>query len=184
MGTVDMSWLLGWQQGQPSSQPQPWQEQPVSDWSENSEMYKKVIDALMAKVQAKYGELNAAKFSWDNQNAAQRNDILKTIFETMKASGVDPWDPQAINEFMAELEQDSPDLFELFTEALNALLGPEVAQAQAQWQVDTTIPPEGQPQSPDDPTQSPEDPTQSPADPTQSPSLNLKGRFPNIPQQV
>jgi hypothetical protein len=33
---------------------------------------------------------------------------------------------------MAELEQDSPDLFELFTEALNALLGPEVAQAQAQ----------------------------------------------------
>jgi hypothetical protein len=104
-------------------------------------MYKKTIEALMAKVQSKYGELNAAKFSGENQNVAQRNDILKTIFETMKASGVDPSDPQAINEFMSELEQDSPDLFELFTEALNALLGPEAqAQSQEQPQVDTSLP--------------------------------------------
>lgn len=181
MGTTDMSWLLGGGQSSVSpdqSLPQD-QQNPADNWSQNSEMYKKTIEALMSKVQSKYGELNAAKFSGDNQNAAKRNDILKTIFETMKQAGVDPSDPQAINEFMAELEQNSPDLFQLFTEALNALLWPDATQQMNP--VDTSLPPtdpnQWQPQSPVDPTQSPVDPTQSPVD---SNNLSPQSQFPNL----
>ena len=160
MGTTDMSSLL-WGQDQQA------QDSNSQDaWAGDSEMYKKVIEALMEKVQSKYGELNAAKFSGKNQNDAQKNDILKTIFETMKAAGVDPADPEAINAFMAELEQSSPDLYELFTEALNGLLGPDTTVPDMQ-PVDTTLPVDPnqwQPQSPEDPTQSPPDNTMSPED--------------------
>ena len=114
--TSDMSGLL-WEDNQQPISPEEW------DGSENSEMYKKVIDSLLAKVQSKYGELNSMKFAGDNQNAAMRNDILKTVFDTMRQAGINPSDQNAINEFMAELEQNNPDLFELFNEALNALLG-------------------------------------------------------------
>lgn len=150
MGTTDMSWLLG--------QPQE-QQLPEEDGWNNSEMYKKVIEALMEKVQNKYGELNTVKFSSKNQNDAQRNDILKTIFESMKQSGVDPSDQEAINRFMAELEQSSPDLYELFTEALNWLLWPDTTE-QSFSPVETSIPEsadQSQPQSPPEDIPSPQD---------------------------
>lgn len=171
MGTTDMSSLLWWQNEEWQNQEVPWQE-PEED---NTEMYKKVIEALMQKVQSKYGELNSVKFSWDNQNQAQRNDILKTIFEAMKQAWIDPWDQESINTFMALLEQENPDLYELFVEALDHLLWPDqqagdqsiqntpIDQWQSQllpdqWQEPTPSQwniMEPQPQSPEDPTQSP-----------------------------
>ena len=91
-------------------------------------LYKEAIDALMQKVQAKYWELNALKFAGDNQNEAQKADIIKYIFDAMKSAGIDPSDSDSINSFLAELEQDNPDLYTLFVQAFNWLLWEEAPE--------------------------------------------------------
>lgn len=167
MNTQDL-WVLQTQdQGAQQMNPGP------EIWNGNdSEMYKKTLDALMEKVNAKYGELNSLRFASNNQNMAKKNDIVKTIFEAMKSAGIDPSDAQAINEFMMELEANNPDLYELFTEAMDALLWPDPnstndplsadettgvnQQSMQPWQpVQPTVPEPSQPSSPVDPTQSP-----------------------------
>ncbi len=91
-------------------------------------LYKEAINALMQKVQAKYWELNALKFSGDNQNEAQKADIIKYIFDAMKSAGIDPSDSDSINSFLAELEQDNPDLYTLFVQSFNGLLWEEAPE--------------------------------------------------------
>jgi len=172
MNTNDLGLLPSNQQPQDV-----WQNIP-SEWVDNgnSEMYKKTIEALMDKVTSKYWELNSIKFSTSNQNAAQKNDILKTVFEAMKTAGIDPSDWAAVNQFMAQLEQENPDLFELFNEAMDTLLWPDPNSEQS---VDLQQSQDNQPlmwdtswlNQPWTVTES-EDilpSPQSPADPTQSP---------------
>ena len=40
----------------------------------------------------------------------------------MKSAGIDPSDSDSINSFLAELEQDNPDLYTLFVQSFNGLL--------------------------------------------------------------
>ena len=174
--TTDMSWLMWWQEQWlpaplwPNWQPMDSTTQPEQGWVDNSVMYKKVIDALMAKVQSKYGELNSLKFAWDNQNVAKRNDILKVIFDAMRKAGIDPSDPASINTFMQMVQQESPDLYELFVEAINNLLGPEQNQQDVNSNMGTEINPQ------DNPTWSV---WQVPAENT-TPSVSPSQQFPSL----
>lgn len=71
-----------------------------------------------------------------NDLEAMRGDIIRSIFDTMKNHGVDVTNPESIKSFLADLEANDPDLYDMFDMAFGALLG-------------------SQPQSPDAGTQDP-----------------------------
>ncbi len=125
----DMSQMGGWSQTDAG-------QAPVSP--EQADLYKKDIQALMDKVKNKFGELNAIKFSTANQAKATQNNILKAVFDSMKQAGIDPSDPQAINDFLAQLQQIDPDLYDLFVMSMEWLLGWENQATEPNAQPDLT----------------------------------------------
>lgn len=94
-------------------------------------------DQLRADLTRKYEEIKNKERSVITQGFINANklkrlkiDILKRIFAALSELGVDPSNPESINQFLAGLEEQDPDLFELFETAINAL-SPEMSASPA-----------------------------------------------------
>lgn len=72
-------------------------------------------------------DLYAEKYRSDNKAEASRVENLKKVLEMMKQNGIDPNDPNQIQQFLNQLQQSNPDMYEIFVDALNTLMSGEEA---------------------------------------------------------
>lgn len=74
-------------------------------------------------LQAKEDELTKAKELSEQDLTGMKQTIIKDLFEMMKKAGVDPSDVESISNFMNQLQEQDPDLYELFDFAFSNLTG-------------------------------------------------------------
>jgi len=84
---------------------------------------KQNIQDLMTKVQGKYQDFNSSKFAATNKTQAQRSAAMRQLFQLFEAMGVDPSDPAALKQFLNQLKQQNPEMYQQVEDALESLLG-------------------------------------------------------------
>lgn len=99
-------------------------EAPVSD----EQMQQ--LQELASKVEEAYQRFNSMRFMSQNKSEAEKIDFIKQAIQMLEDAGIDPNDPEQINNFISELEEMDPDLAEMFTTSFEALLGDENAEKQ------------------------------------------------------
>lgn len=116
--------------GMPSAMPEqmatPQQRQQLLD----------IIDATRGKL----GELNTAKFSVLNSGKQLKSDTLKEAFTILQQAGVDLTNPESVAQFLAQLKQSNPELFQYFEEAFNDLLGEDQGPVSTPGNMNETLP--------------------------------------------
>lgn len=149
------------QTGQPAGA-----EQPIT------EQQKQELMKMLSAVQEKLSKLNANRFAGSGKLDEAKQKLLQEIFQKLQMAGVDLTDQQSVADFIERLRQRSPELAQLFEEAMNMLLGQGGQEVPQSPTIDNPFESltggggtsgGGQVQSPADPTTSPMDPTQSPA---------------------
>jgi len=93
---------------------------------QNNAVTPEMMNELMAKfeeVQNKNRSLNSMNIMNSNRGKENNIKIVQELLGKMDAMGVDLSDQNSINEFLASLEQQDPDLRELFEYAFNNLMG-------------------------------------------------------------
>jgi hypothetical protein len=81
------------------------------------------LNDMMDKIEEKYRQMNAENFAGGNQTESFRKDLVTDIFKALQDAGIDITNTDSVRQFLDELEQSNPDLYELFVEAFNGLLG-------------------------------------------------------------
>lgn len=114
---------------------------------------------LIGQIRAQLGQFHAIQFAGTNKAQQQRMDLLKEIFAELQSAGVDLQDPQSVSAFIAKLRAQSPDMADLFEQAMGQLLGGDPGQTSGQGQ-DQMMPPSGQ--MPMDMNNGTQDPTTPP----------------------
>lgn len=79
------------------------------------------LQELFDKIQSKYAEVNSAKFSSENEALAAKQDLTKQVFQMMKDQGVDLADVNSIKDFLAQLEQESPEMYDILVSVLDSI---------------------------------------------------------------
>jgi hypothetical protein len=92
------------------------------------EQKQELLD-MLDQIEAKYRDLNAQKFAGDNQSDSVRKEMLVSVFKAMQDAGIDVSNVQSVRQFLDEMEQSNPDLYRLFVDAFNALIGGEAPGA-------------------------------------------------------
>lgn len=97
------------------------------------EEMKSNLKQRLAGVESAHKATNAKKIAGENNVEALRGDIIRSLFEVMKKSGVNLEDQSSVQEFLANLEAEDPDLYDMFDIAFNTIIGtPPVSQEGAQ----------------------------------------------------
>lgn len=138
---------------------QPGAGQPIT------EQQKQELMKMIAAVQERLSKLNASRFAGSGKIDEVKQKLLQEVFQKLQMAGVDLTDQQSVAEFIERLRQRSPELAQMFEEAMDLLLGQgggAVPQDQEMEAANPFAEATDQPQSPADPTMSPMDPTQSP----------------------
>ena len=89
---------------------------------EAQEMLQAVQD-LKEKFDAKMREITSERISNDNMLNTQREQVLKLVLQELHDAGIDPGDQVKINEFLQTLKNMDLDLYEMFTSAVDGLMG-------------------------------------------------------------
>jgi len=100
------------------------------------------VEQELEGVENKEREFNTQKLINENDLKQVRSEMLRTVFDALQRAGVDLSDRESIGKFMQKLQEQDPDLAELFGMAMDKILnetgGGEVPQAPP------TTPPMGQ----------------------------------------
>ena len=88
----------------------------------SDEQKQQLLD-LIQQIREKVAETNANTFAGGNQTQRVKMDALKEIFDLLRSSGVDLTDPAAVQKFIDDLKSFSPDIGQMFEDAMNDLLG-------------------------------------------------------------
>ena len=88
----------------------------------SDEQRQQLLD-LIQQIREKVAETNANSFAGGNQTQQAKMDALKEIFDLLKSSGVDLTDPAAVQKFIDDLKAFSPDIGQMFEDAMTDLLG-------------------------------------------------------------
>lgn len=81
------------------------------------------LTRLLEQLQNKRGEFNAMQFASKNATESQRQEALMQVFDIMQQNGVDPSNVEEVKAFLDQLEQANPELYQIFVEAFNLLIG-------------------------------------------------------------
>jgi hypothetical protein len=101
--------------------PQP-QTQAVTPELANPQQIQELQD-LMSKVKDAQSSLVTQKLIKRNETNTLQRRLMSNLFGMLQTSGVDPANPESVRAFLAKLNQQSPDLLELFQEAFTDLTG-------------------------------------------------------------
>ena len=89
------------------------------------EMKSNLVD-MMSKIEGKYQNFNAQKFSSANQSEESQGNALRKIFDMFNKMGVDPSDPEQVREFLDKLKESNPEVSKQLEGLLEKLLGEEI----------------------------------------------------------
>ena|SRR3990167_8797122 len=99
------------------------------------------LKGMMEKIQGKYQDFNAQKFSSESKSKEQQSQALREIFSILESMGVDPSSPEEVNAFLEELKIKNPELAQQIETALKSVLGED--QEVVEEPVGEEVPPEG-----------------------------------------
>lgn len=120
---------------------------------------KQTLLTMIDQIRSKLGSFHAVNFASQNKLEQMKGDALKQVFEKLQMMGVDLTDKDSVSQFIANLQQQNPELAAAFEKAMDFLLGGQ-----------------GAPQAPQDPTQS--------MDLSMPPQNNMNNQNPNDQQQA
>ncbi len=113
--------------GMPGNMPQqtPGPQMPEQPMDEHEEargvIRKQKYEEELGKVEAAKKKANADRYISKNKIRKVKLEMLKEVYDSMKAMGVDPSDINSVGEFLQVLEQQDPDLVRLFEMVINTL---------------------------------------------------------------
>lgn len=92
-------------------------DQPVS------EEEKRALLDMIEKIKAQLGDLNATRFASSNKTEALRKDLLRQVFEKLQLAGVDLSSRESVAAFIMRLQEQNPELAQMFEKSMDVLLG-------------------------------------------------------------
>ena len=102
----------------------------------------KKLEKKHALLEKRVAELDKMEQGGSGNIEKAREEALGKVYAMMESMGVDPSNIESVRGFMAQLEEEDPDLAELFTNAFDKLLPPVSETApvgQEQQPVDTQM---------------------------------------------
>lgn len=89
------------------------------------------LDRNFEEVKAANGKVESEQIASKNRIKEMKLRLLREIYAIMQDAGVDPNDVNSIGKFLQTMEEQEPDLVELFEKAFSALV-PDEAPAPAE----------------------------------------------------
>jgi hypothetical protein len=96
---------------------------PVGGDQPISEEEKQVLLDLIAKIRDQLGEVQAMGFASGNKSEVLRRDLLKQVFEKLQLAGVDLNSRESVGAFIMRLQEQNPELAQMFEKAMDVLMG-------------------------------------------------------------
>lgn len=81
------------------------------------------LQDMMSKIEGEYRNFNSQKFASDNKDLANKSLMMRKLFQMFKSMGVDPSDATALKNFLEQLKQSNPEVYQQVEAALEAILG-------------------------------------------------------------
>lgn len=81
------------------------------------------LSNLLGQLDTKRGQFNTLQFANKNKAESSRQDALTQVFQIMQKAGVDPSNMDQVKAFLDEIEQSNPELYKIFVQAFETLLG-------------------------------------------------------------
>jgi len=135
--------------GDPSMQPPAPGGEPITPEE------KQVLVDLIAKIKANLASLQATQFAGDAKVDVLRQDLLKQVFEKLQMAGVDLTSRESVSEFIMRLQEQNPELAQMFEKSMDILMGTPAGQALGGGEdpnAPTPVPPEGMDPTMQDPS--------------------------------
>ena len=83
---------------------------------------KAALQELMAAVDEKMAGVNQKASVGQDMDQQAKVEILQVLFDVLQRNGIDPNDQEAVNAFLEQLKQASPEVYNAFETALNNIL--------------------------------------------------------------
>lgn len=116
---------------QPNMQQDPTQ-LPIDDSVEMGDMTPEEmtndLTELMQAIDQRMNTINGAKVKMEGDLTIAQNKAIEDLFKMLQENGVDLNDPNAVGEFLKQLEQDNPEGYKIFEDAINNLLSQKEIQ--------------------------------------------------------
>lgn len=80
------------------------------------------LKALRSQADEKYRNLNTMKIVGGNKIREEKIDIINEFFDFLEGNGVDPSDQESLSRFVEEMKTETPEMYEYFEKAIDALL--------------------------------------------------------------
>lgn len=80
------------------------------------------LKALRFQADEKYRNLNTMKIVGGNKVREEKIDIINEFFDFLEGNGVDPSDQESLSRFVEEMKTETPEMYEYFEKAIDALL--------------------------------------------------------------
>ncbi len=93
--------------------------------TQDQSMMKQNLDDKFSKMENEYRRYNSNRIVATNKKEEERVLALRQALKLLQQAGIDPNDPQQIQDFMDKLAERNPDLLAIFENAMNILLGGE-----------------------------------------------------------
>ena len=90
---------------------------------------KQQLMEIIAAIKSKMADLTATKLASGNKTDAVRRDLLKQVFTKLQMAGVDLADKNSVAAFLTRIRANSPELADMFENAMNVLLGGAIDQS-------------------------------------------------------
>jgi len=100
-------------------------QEPGAQEDQTTPEQKQELLDMMDEIEQKYRNLNASRFANSNELETNRKEMMVEVFKVMKDSGIDVSNVESVKTFLDNLESSNPDLYQIFVDAFNALLGEE-----------------------------------------------------------
>ena len=105
---------------------------PIGGMSKPQEQFatpeqKQMLMELIEKTQGNIENFEAVDFASGAKSEEAQQNALLALMQILEDNGIDPADSAQVQEFMNQLAEQSPDLYDMFVMAMEGLLGQEIA---------------------------------------------------------
>lgn len=84
------------------------------------------LEALMEKINNKYQEFSADKFSTDTKIKQSKSESLRQVFDLLQSVGIDPSNVEQVKGFLDKIRENNPELYQQVESALRDIIEGEV----------------------------------------------------------